>query len=1040
MKFKLITLSLITFILCSCEQEEKKTEAPVINTHDQLMSEFSNPSSEYRSVPFWVWNNDVSKEDVDRNLRDYKEKGFGGVFIHPRYGMITEYLSPKWFELVKYSMDVAKKLDLKLWIYDEDSYPSGFAGGHVNEQMPESYNQGVALFPVKMNKLKLDNKNMRVKYVFKKVDNEWKDITASAEKENGAEGEYMVFNLRDFRRSIWYGGYSYVDLLIKGVTEKFIDITFPGYKKSVGDEFGKTVMGVFTDEPHTDPDSGGAIRWSPDLNSRFKQLFGYELDPQMISVYQESGDWMKVRHDYYATILDLFIDRWSKPMSQYCKDNNLIWTGHYWEHGWPSPAKGPDNMAMYAFHDMPGIDMLFNNEKERPDQFGNIRSPKELSSVANQLGKKRTLSETYGGSGWDFRFEEMKRNGDWEYVLGVNFMNQHLSYVSIMGDRKHDYPQSFGPYAPYWKQYRYQNDYFGRLSAALSSGKQVNRILVLEPTTTAWMYYSPKKENINPRFNKINPTFRAMLSLFEQKQVEYDLGCEYIIRDAGKVNGKTFCVGQADYDVVIVPDVMDNFDAPTFKLLKKHVANGGKVIQFGEGAKFIDAKPTNKFESLTSKENWIKYPEANAGAVDKHLLQPDFKVTVTGGAGQLFHHRRQLTDGQVIFFSNFDLESISEAEVMVKGASVEGLCTESGKIVPIAYKKSGDLLTFPVKIYPSGSYMVYVYKDKVVDPAPEQNIQKTLVETGKSRIQMQGPNILNVDYVRLKFGSGPEKTLFFKFASDSIYKHFGFKDGNPWFQSSQFKTQFVDMDKNYRKGDSFEVTYPFEISAGVDMKDMKLVLERPWLYTVSLNGEVIQPVKGEYCLDPAFSVFHVEKQLKTGRNELHIVTEQFSVHCEIEPIYLLGNFTLESAKQGWKVVPSRKALDLGSWKAQGYPFFGQSVKYSKPVQVEKAGKFEIELSDWSGTVAAVNVNGKEAGIIQAKPYTLTVELNPGKNDIEVEVIGSLKNPFGPHHGTTYYGMVRPYIFQNAPAVQLPGNSYSTVDYGLMKDFNVYSLN
>jgi hypothetical protein len=71
---------------------------------------------------------------------------------------------------------------------------------------------------------------------------------------------------------------------------------------------------------------------------------------------------------------------------------------------------------------------------------------------------------------------------------------------------------------------------------------------------------------------------------------------------------------------------------------------------------------------------------------------------------------------------------------------------------------------------------------------------------------------------------------------------------------------------------------------------------------------------------------------------------------------------------------------------------------------------------------------------------MTIELNPGHNEVTVEVIGSLKNPLGPHHGTTYHGMVRPYIFQNAPKVQLEGNSYATNDYGLMKDFNIYSLN
>ena len=200
MKLKLLTLTIITLLLCSCQEKKLKNEVPAINSHDQMMSQFADPSSEYRTVPFWVWNNDVSKEDVDRFLREYKERGFGGVFIHPRYGMITEYLSPKWFELVKYSKDVAKELDLKLWIYDEDSYPSGFAGGHVNEQMPESYNQGVALFPVKQNKLNLDDKNMRIKYVFKKDGIEWKDLTATASKENGSEGEYLLFNLRDARK------------------------------------------------------------------------------------------------------------------------------------------------------------------------------------------------------------------------------------------------------------------------------------------------------------------------------------------------------------------------------------------------------------------------------------------------------------------------------------------------------------------------------------------------------------------------------------------------------------------------------------------------------------------------------------------------------------------------------------------------------------------------------------------------------------------------------------------------------------------------
>ena len=123
----------------------------------------------------------------------------------------------------------------------------------------------------------------------------------------------------------------------------------------------------------------------------------------------------------------MFIERWSKLLYSYYENNHLLWTGHYWEHGWPSPHHGGENMAMYTWHQMPAIDTLMNEYHEEVNaQFGNVRSVIELASVTNQLGLTRTLSETYGTGGWDLRFEDINRFGDWEYVLGVNFMNQHL--------------------------------------------------------------------------------------------------------------------------------------------------------------------------------------------------------------------------------------------------------------------------------------------------------------------------------------------------------------------------------------------------------------------------------------------------------------------------------------------------------------------------------------------------------------------------------------------------------------------------------------
>ncbi|HBL77151.1 MAG: hypothetical protein A2W90_18725 [Bacteroidetes bacterium GWF2_42_66] len=1037
MKLLQTVLLLTGLFLFSCGQKQEKSTVPAINTYEQLISVFPDPPSEYRSAPFWVWNNDVSKEDIDRTLNDYKEAGIGGAFIHPRYGLMTEYLSDEWFDLVKYARDVAKKLDMKLWIYDENSFPSGFAGGHVNEQMPESYNQGSSLSAVEMSKLSLDE-NQRVKYVFKNGNGEWQDITASAAAENGSSGKYIVFVLRDFEKSKWYAGYSYVDLLMKGVTEKFIEVTYTGYKNSVGEDFGKTISGVFTDEPHTNPGGANRIRWTPDLASRFREMHGYDFESNIIGLVEETGDWMKLRHDYQATILDLFIERWSKPMSAYCRENNLHFTGHYWEHGWPKLADGPDNMAMYAYHDIPGIDLLYNSEIERPDQFGNIRSVKELSSVANQFGRSRALSEAYAGSGWEFRFDEMKRSGDWAYVLGVNFLNQHLSLISLTGDRKHDYPQSFAAHAPYWKQYRYQADYFGRLSLALSAGKQKNRVLVLEPTTTAWMYYSPKSDKINTRFNDINPAFRGLLGLLEKEQVEYDLGCENIIRDHGKVTGEKFHVNQRSYDIVIVPDVMDNFEEATFRLLQKYVLNGGKVIQLGEGAKYVAAESSEELTKLTTQKSWIKYPVLTPQIISQSLIENDFRMRVEETGGQLYHHRRQMKDGQVLFFSNFSLDNNSEAQVSVKGASVEEISAESGKILPMAYQKSGDKVIFPVKLYPSGSFMVYVHHEKVVEPAPEKVVTRVPVSGSETKITCLGPNAITRDYLKLKIGNGPETDVYFRTASDSVYRHFGFPEGNIWFKSVQFKTEFLDRDKDYKKGDRFEVVYNFQIGEGIDYTGMKLVVERPWLYTVFLNGTVIQPEEGKSWLDPDFHVFNVEKLLKKGSNEVRLVADPFSVNCETEPVYLMGNFGLESVKHGWKLV-APKPLTFGSWKDQGMPFYGDGVKYSKTIQADKPGMFEIELPSWSGTVASVNINDKEVGIIQAKPYIFKTELNQGENMIDVIVIGSLKNTLGPHHGDLRKGVVKPDLFRVAPKIQPTGIEYQMIDYGLMEDFKVYAL-
>ncbi len=400
--------TLLPSVMIACTAFGQSVIKPEKISFSYLEKHFKTPDKTFGSAPLWVWNADVSEGKIDSMLTEFKANAFGGVFIHPRPGLITPYLSKRWMELYDYSVKRGKEMGLEVWIYDENSYPSGFAGGHVPEEMPSSYNQGQMLH---LRRSDVFNVADNFVVALRKTTSGFEEVDPNG---NNPKGTYYLFEKENYRKSPWYGGYSYVDLLAKGVTDKFINVTMKGYEKSFGNEFGKTVPGIFTDEPNIEVQGENNIRWTPDLFEVFKKRWGYNLERHLPSLFEEVGLWRKVRHNYYQVLLQLFIDRWSKPWYNYTEDKKLEWTGHYWEHGWPNPNHGGDNMAMYAWHQRPGIDMLFNqfDEQSANAQFGNVRAVKELSSVANQLGKKRTLSETYGGGGWELTFGDLKRLGD----------------------------------------------------------------------------------------------------------------------------------------------------------------------------------------------------------------------------------------------------------------------------------------------------------------------------------------------------------------------------------------------------------------------------------------------------------------------------------------------------------------------------------------------------------------------------------------------------------------------------------------------------
>lgn len=908
---------------------------------DNLTSALSDEKAlkEYRPIPFWSWNDKLDVSELRRQIRWMKEQGFGGYFMHARSGLITDYLSNEWFDCIEACIDEGKKVGLDSWAYDENGWPSGFVGGKL-----------------------LEEEQNCDKYLSYKVGDFDKDAFVSYRLENdqitrvisGGDGEYL--NVYE-NTSI-----STADVLNPEVVDKFINLTHEQYKEKLDGAFSG-LKGFFTDEPqyfrHKQP-------YTDTIKKYFRDIYGQDILDGIGLLFVEKKGYKEFRYRYWKGMQELLLNNFAKKIYNWCVDNGCEFTGHYIEERTLELQMMccAGVMPFYEYQTMPGIDHLGRG-------INSPAKPKQVSSVAKQLGKKRVLTETFAGCGWDVFPKTLKRIAEWQYVNGVNVMCHHLLPYSERGNRKRDYPAHFS-WANPWvrKNIKSFNDYFARLGYLLGESDELVNVAIFCPIRSVYLEY--KRDNLD-KGSKVNASYLDLTLELAKMHVPYHLLDETIMAKHAKVENGKLIVGKKSYGYVVFPETL-TLDKKTAELFEEFFRQGGKLLFTEKAPTYIEAQPHEyQFRTNTDFEEIIKAQEYFVDDVHTEV-----QATIREIDGVKFIFAVNLSDknpqtltfnGDFGSFTRLNLETLETQKISKKVHFDAGesfvLFLDDGET---PFKEKSRAITIDGEyevLSDSGNYLTL---DRLSYSVDGVNYSKPL-------------NHLAVFDTLLKERYAGDLYLKYTFDVEKVPKCISFL-------AEDMNSEWCEVNGKKIVFDSFS-----DFDKGVLKADISSLVKK---------GENVAVIKINYFQsdDVYFALFN-EKATESLRNKLVYNTN-------VEACYLQGDFgvfsrsgLLKGERQGvWygdNFYIAEKKKFVTDMVLDGYPFFAGEIMLKKNFTYS-GGDCVININGNYG-YAEVYVNDKRV----FKPYfdnrvDVTSLVKKGENQLKIVLYTGNKNLLGPHHG------------------------------------------
>lgn len=983
-------------------------------------SAWLNPPAQFRPRPFLSLNDKLESSSLQALCQAMLAQGYGGYFLHSRRGLKTEYLSKEWFEALNGPINLARQTHSEAWLYDEDTWPSGFAGGEVVRQNEDFRPHLLCVESVKVEELlsAMADRSTLCLYHLKLNEKyealEFHLIPQSDLPDRGIAWRFFTVTPPNRPR---FNNSAYIDTLNPKAVQTFIELTYQPYVRHYKKHFGPNLPGIMTDEPRM-PTEGfffnqlGGVPWTPTFPQYFKNRAGYDLMAVLPYLFFKGPQCHQVRYDFWRLMGQRFTESYTDQVVKFCEKNNLQLTGHLDSEDTlvsQVPSCGAV-MPHYWRMQVPGVDHLGRN-------IAHPLTLRQVSSVAAQAGKKQAMSELFGVCGQDMTFADQKWIGDYHLVNGINFFVPHLTLYSFAGDRKRDYPPTFSPHQPWWPHLKSINDYFARGAWFISQGRYQADILLLHPIASVWAGWQPKVKQVGRGFldfenlalAELDSQLDRLICSLAGAQREFDLGDETILAEHAEVGKGTLQVGRMSYPTVIIPPSL-NWSSRTLQMLQSFAAKGGHVLVAGSLPTMLDGQPAAEpWAKLADNKN-VNRTGSSTGLLMTYLsrLSRPF-VQVQNQEGKTMEDiwvRRSVVtpDKQPaqhwLFAFNRSRTATHHARLTLTGV---GGVTRWNLL-------TGERTPMPVQIHDGHTVLQHVFAPGdslalVFDPA-----QKPLPQPKQSDVQIKPlkrlrspwgfvrshPNSLVLDFCKFRMANGryAKPSPVWK-ARNAIREFAGF---GPYVGVQPY------ILKKYGTDGVRPIAYSmlFEFESRLTKKPVvALVMENAELMTIKVNDKAVAPKPGEWHWDERFSKMDVGAHLKKGLNTIELIAE-FKPEIEIEDIHLIGNFaTKRLTNTSYALVDEPSSLKDGDWTKQGYHFYAGNVTYSKTTElkVPRKGRLLLKLRDPKGTGYRISVNGQFVTDLFWEPWLadITPAIKRGKNQISIEVLGSLRNTFGPLH-------------------------------------------